>query len=97
MRLVLISVAFLATYGSFAFAAPKVSPEDAELMRVEALADRAPEHIQGFAPYVLSDPDTAVDKTTGRNFRELDDCSRVPVMTKRSDGKTVRQYADVCD
>lgn len=75
---------------------PQVSAEDAEIMRSEALADRAPDRIQGFTPYI-HDLDASVDQTTGRNMPEPDDCSRVPVLTKRGDGKVVRQFIDMCD
>jgi hypothetical protein len=93
--LALVSIAFL-SFPLTATASPQVSAEDAEIMRIEALADRAPERIQGFTPYI-HDQDATADPTTGRNMPDPDDCSRVPVLTKRGDGKVVRQLIDMCD
>ena len=80
-----------------ASASPVVSPEDAETMRLEALADRAPERIHGRFDFLLEDPDMAVDMTTGQASSGDDDCSRVPVKVRRSDGRVVTQRVDVCD
>jgi hypothetical protein len=93
--LALVGFAFL-SLPLVASASPQVSSQDAETMRIEALADRAPDRIQGFTPYI-QDLDATVDQTTGRNMPDPDDCWRVPVFTKRSDGKVVRQFVDVCD
>jgi hypothetical protein len=60
-------------------ASPVVSPEDAETMRLEALADRAPERIHGRFDFLPEDPDMAVDATTGQATSSDDDCWRVPV------------------
>jgi hypothetical protein len=80
-----------------ATASPVVSPEDAEIMRLEALADRAPDRIHGRFDFLLEDPDVAVDTTTGQMTPGDDDCSRVPVKVRRSDGRLVTQRVDVCD
>jgi hypothetical protein len=80
-----------------ASASPVVSPEDAETMRLEALADRAPDRIHGRFDFMLEDPDVAVDTTTGQATSIDDDCSRVPVKVRRSDGRLVTQRVDVCD
>src|SRR4051812_18393195 len=80
-----------------ASASPVVSPEDAETMRLEALADRAPDRIHGSFDFLLEDPDMAVDATTGQATSVDDDCSRVPVKVRRSDGRLVTQRVDVCD
>ena len=97
MRVFVILGAAVVTLSSSALASPLVSSEDAQLMRIEALADRAPDRIQGSAPYIFESPDTAVDLTNGQNVTEPDDCSRVPVLTKRSDEKTISQRIDMCD
>ncbi len=93
--LALVGVAFL-SFPLVATASPQVSAEDAETMRIEALADRAPDRVQGFTPYI-HDLDAMMDQTTGRNVPDPDDCSRVPVLSKRGDGKVVRQLIDMCD
>jgi hypothetical protein len=93
--LALIGIAFL-SFPLVATASPQVSAEDAETMRIEALADRAPDRVQGFTAY-FHDLDGMVDLTTGRNMPDLDGCSRVPVLTKPGNGKVVRQLIDVCD
>src|ERR1041385_3706127 len=93
--LALVGIAFL-SFPLVATASPQVSAEDAEIMRIEALADRAPDRVQGFTPYI-HDLDGTADLTTGRNMQDSDDCSRVPVLTKRGDGKVVRQLIDMCD
>jgi hypothetical protein len=80
-----------------ASASPMVSSEDAEAMRLEALADRAPDHIHGRYEFMLQDPDAAFDMTTGQATFDDDDCSRVPVKIKRSDGRVVSQRVNVCD
>ena len=80
-----------------ASASSVVSPEDAETMRLEALADRASDRIHGRFDFMLEDPDVAVDVTTGQASAVDDDCSRVPVKVKRSDGRVVTQRFDVCD
>jgi hypothetical protein len=80
-----------------AAASPLVSPEDAEIMRLEALADRAPERIHGRFDFLLEDPDVAVDTTTGQATSVDDDCSRVPIKVRRSDGQVVTERVDVCD
>jgi hypothetical protein len=80
-----------------ASASPVVSPDDAETMRLEALADSAPEHIQGRFDFLLEDPDVAVDATVGQATSGDDDCSQVPVKVRRSDGRLVTQRVDVCD
>ena len=93
--LALIGIAFL-SFPLVATASPQVSAEDAETMHIEALADRAPDRVQGFSPYI-HDLEAATDLTTGRNMPDPDDCSRVPVLTKRGDDKVVRRLIDMCD
>lgn len=93
--LALVGVACL-ILKSLASASPQVSSDDAELMQIEALADRAPDRVQGGMPY-LSTSDETPDSMTGGNAVDPDDCSRVPVFTKRSDGRVVKQFVDVCD
>jgi hypothetical protein len=96
MRVIaLVGIAYL-SLPLVATASPQVSSQDAETMRIEALADRVPDRVQGFTPYI-HDLDAMVDRTTGSNMAEPDDCSRVPVLTKRSDGRVVRQLIDMCD
>jgi hypothetical protein len=80
-----------------ASASPVVSPDDAETMRREALADRAPDRIHGRFDFLLEDPDMAVDATTGQAGSVDDDCSRVPVKVRRSDGRVVTPRVDICD
>ena len=94
--LALVGMAFL-SFPLVATASPQVSAEDAETMRIEALADRAPDRVQGFTPYIHDVEGKAGLTTTGRNMPDSDDCSRVPVLTKRDDGKMVRQLIDMCD
>jgi hypothetical protein len=93
--LALVGIAFL-SFPLVATASPQVSAEDAEIMRIEALADRAPDRVQGFTPYIHG-LEATTDVTTGRNMPDPDDCSRVPVLTRRGDGKVVRQLIDMCD
>ena len=59
--LALVGIAF-SSLPLVATASPQVSTEDAEIMRIEALADRAPDRVQGFTPYI-HDLDATVDKT----------------------------------
>jgi hypothetical protein len=81
-----------------ASASPQVSADDATAMESEALADVAPSRLQGGFDFMLEDPDTAVDETTGRGFdNPYDDCANTPIRAKRSDGSTVIKRLDVCD
>jgi hypothetical protein len=91
--LAFVSIAFL-SLPLIATASPQVSAEDPE--STEALANQAPDRVQGFRPNI-HDLDQMVDRTTGHNLGDSDDCSRVPVLTKRNDGKVVRQLIDMCD
>ncbi len=98
MRELLARIALVCLFPFAADAAPKVSREDAELMRIEALADRLPERIHGSTDFLLEDPDAAVDRTTGAGKSSTDDdCANIPVVTKRSDGRIVTRRVNVCD
>jgi hypothetical protein len=75
-----------------------VSADDAEALRLEALAELAPGRIHGQFDYMLSDPDSNVDATDAAgNWNTGDDCANVPVRAKRSDGKIVMTRVNVCD
>jgi len=91
--LTFVSIAFL-TFPLVATASPQVATEAPE--NIEALANQAPDRVQGFRPN-MHDLDQMVDRTTGHNLGDPDDCSRVPVLSKGRDGKPVRQLIDMCD
>lgn len=57
----LVGIAFM-SLPLVASASSQVSPQDAESMPMEELADRAPDRIQGFTPYI-QDLDASVDQT----------------------------------
>src|SRR3954468_20179533 len=79
-------------------ASPSMSWEEADLLRIEALADRAPERVHGRFDFVLEDVDASVDATTGQGLNASDDeCANVPVFTQRSDGRVVKRRVNVCD
>jgi hypothetical protein len=79
-------------------ASPRVSADDASAMESEALADVAPSRLQGSFDFMLEDPDTAVDQTTGRGSdNPYDDCANTPIRAKRSDGFAAIKRLDVCD
>jgi hypothetical protein len=89
-------IAFL--IASPAFASPVVSADEAEAMQSEALADIAPERMQGRFEFMREDPDMVVDQLNGRGSGDpLDDCAQTPVRVQRSDGTTVIKRVDVCD
>jgi len=80
------------------FGSPLVSSEDADLLRTEALADRAPERMHGRFDFMLEDMDAGVDRTTGQGLNASDDdCANVPVITRRADGRVVKRRVNVCD
>jgi hypothetical protein len=91
------AVAVLLATATSAGASQSISAEDAEAMRLEALADRAPDNIHGPADFVLREPDADVDRTTGRSRDGSEDCSNVPIRTKRGDGAVVVDRVDMCD
>src|SRR4051812_5976822 len=79
-------------------ASPSMSSEEADLLRIEALADRAPERVHGRFDFVLEDIDATVDATTGQGLNAPDDdCANVPVITRRLDGRLVKRRVNVCD
>jgi hypothetical protein len=92
----LVGFAFL-TLVSSAPASPFVSSDDSELMRIEALADRAPDRIHGSADYIFDEEDAYVDATTGTNPLDPNNCSQVPVRMKRTDGTVVTRRIGKCD
>lgn len=94
--LALVGVACLALPSAL-IASPQVSPTDAEMMRTEALQNTAPDRMKGNTGRLREDTPAPIDGTTGRNVGDPDDCSRVPVWLKRSDGKIVTNFANVCD
>jgi hypothetical protein len=96
MRVAAVVAVLLATATS-AGASQSVSAEDAETMRLQALADRAPDNIHGSADFILRDPDADVDRTTGRSPDGSEDCSNVPIRTNRSDGAVIVDRIDMCD
>lgn len=91
------AVVILLTTATSGGASQGVSIEDAEAMRLEALADRAPDNIHGPADFILRDPDADVDRATGRSRDGSEDCSNVPIRTKRDDGAVVVDRIDMCD
>jgi hypothetical protein len=80
-----------------ALASQDISAADAEAMRIEALANSAPERVQGRFDFMLEDPDIAVDVTSGSGGQPDDDCASVPVRVKRSDGSTIMKRVNTCD
>jgi hypothetical protein len=72
MRIVARVGALLTICCSSIFAAPFISSDEAELMRIEALTDTAPDRIHGPSDYILDGEETFADATTGNNPREPD-------------------------
>jgi hypothetical protein len=97
MRVLLLIGVSLLSIGSNVSASPQVSSDDAELLRIEALADRAPDRIHGAADYLFDDEDAYIDATTGNDPRGQSYCAQVPVQMKRSDGVVVMHRIDMCN
>jgi hypothetical protein len=75
-----------------------ITAEDAQIWQAEALAAKAPERIHGGFDFMLEDFESAVDQTTAIgpvDFKE--NCARVRIHAKRSDGTTAIKRVNVCD
>jgi hypothetical protein len=98
MRVVLVAIVIACLTFAPALASQAVTPEDAQAMQLEAVADSAPDRIHGRFEFLQEDPEAAVDQTNGRGSdNPYDDCAHTPIRAKRSDGSTVTKFINVCD
>jgi hypothetical protein len=95
---VMVAIAIAGLAVNSVRASQEVSAHEAAAMQAEALADMEPTEIHGRFDFMLEDPDSVVDQTTGRGSgNPYDDCANTPIRAKRSDGSTIVKRVDVCD